>query len=157
MGEALFRLECSQADLNRRRASSFAIPSRARMVVPVHKRLETHLARIQIIKNERAMQLVVFLPDSGHGRCMNFELRSTDVYEPFHKHGKFGVRFVDAKFAMPKGANQADWDYVCLDMPEYAGEHEDVVVGFDTEKDRDGFGGELPAPMKVSRLAAFRK
>lgn len=64
---------------------------------------------------------------------MNFVLRGTDFYESFSRSGKYYIRFVDAKFAMPKTEKQIDWEFVCLDILEYAAEHDDIVIGFDTE------------------------
>jgi hypothetical protein len=47
------------------------------------------------------------------------------------------VRIVDAKFAMPKskaeGEAGVDHEFVCLDMPEYPAEHDDITIIFDTE------------------------
>ena len=67
---------------------------------------------------------------------MNFQLRSTDVFEPSSKSGKHCVRFVDAKFAHPKQQDNKDmaWDFVSLDTPEYPSEHDDIIIGFDTEE-----------------------
>ena len=65
---------------------------------------------------------------------MNLVLRSTDAFEPFAKSGKFYIRLVDAKFAMPKLEKVETWRFVCLDSPEYPGEHDDIVVGFDGEE-----------------------
>ena len=64
---------------------------------------------------------------------MNFGLRSTDVFESFSRSGKFYVRVVDAKFALPKGEGDHNRDFLSLDMPEYPGEHDDIAIGFDTE------------------------
>lgn len=61
---------------------------------------------------------------------MNFVLKGTDVLEPFthRSSGRFGVRIVDAKFALP-----GDSWFVCLDMPDYPGEHDDVSFLFGSE------------------------
>ena len=67
---------------------------------------------------------------------MNFQLRSTDTFESLSKSGKQCVRFVDAKFAQPKQQDNKEmaWDFVALDTPEYPSEHDDIVIGFDTEE-----------------------
>ena len=80
------------------------------------------------------MQLIAILEDFHHGRCMSLPLRSTDVLESSSKSGKFYIRFVDAKFALPKGEKEAGFEFISLDMPEYASEHDDIVIGFDTEE-----------------------
>ena len=106
------------------------------MVVPLYKRLEASLARILIIHDDATSttQLVAVLEDFSLGRCMNFVLRSTDAFEPFSKSGKHYIRLVDAKFAMPKSEREAGWRFVCLDTPMYPAEHDDVVVGFESEE-----------------------
>ena len=171
-------------------ATNFSI-SRRRSVVPLHKRLESHLARIQILTtgpspstprhdalapnvslpsthsnatanpsstaHHQGAQLVSFLEDFPLGRCMNFALRETDACESFSRSGKHFVRFVDAKFALPgattgsngvrdgeagdgssanggRHAAAAGNEFVCLDMLEYATEHDDIFVGFDSEE-----------------------
>ena len=111
----------------------FAI-SRRRMVVPIYKKWETNKARIQIIQQEKVFQLLAFLEDFNHGKAMNFVLKGTDVFENVGRSGKFGIRIVDAKFALPKSNAEEDAEFVCLDMPEYPGEHDDILIGFDSEK-----------------------
>ena len=34
---------------------------------------------------------------------------------------------------MPKNANSAGSEFVCLDVLEYPEEHDDIMIGFDTE------------------------
>ena len=114
-------------------ASNFAI-SRRRSVVPVHKKWETHTARLQVLKRDKIFQLLGFFKDFPHGTCLNFVLKVTDVFEVFSKAGLFFLRIVDAKFALPKGQDSETRDLVCLDMPEYPSEHDDIIVGFDNEK-----------------------
>ena len=114
-------------------ASSFAI-SRRRMVVPVYKKWESPTARLQLLRREKKIQLVAFFRDFSHGQCMNFNLKSTDVFESWSRSGKCGVRIVDAKFALPKQAEDETADFVCLDMPEYPGEHDDITITFESDK-----------------------
>lgn len=113
-------------------ASCFAI-SRRRSVVPIYKKWEANLARIQIVKQEKIVQLVAFFSDFQHGTCMNFILKGTDHIESFGRSGKFGIRIVDAKFALPKKDDDAASNFVCLDMPEYPIEHDDLTITFDSE------------------------
>ena len=115
--------------------SSFSI-SRRRSVVPVHKKWEANWARLQILRHEKTVQLVGFFRDFSHGRCMNFVLKVTDVFEVSSKSGLFLLRIVDAKFALPKGDDDESKDFVCLGMPEYPSEHDDITIGFDTESGR---------------------
>ena len=116
-------------------ASSLSI-ARRRMVVPIYKKWDASTTRLQIIQRKSVVQLLAFFENFIHGHCMNFALKSTDVFETSSKSGKFAVRIVDAKFALPKtdaheGAG-IDGRFVCLD-PEYPGEHDDIVIVFDSE------------------------
>jgi len=103
------------------------------MVVPIYKKWEANLARIQIVRQEKVTQLLAFFADFHHGTCMNFVLKGTDHIESFGRSGKFGIRIVDAKFALPKRDDDPASDFVCLDMPEYPIEHDDIAITFDTE------------------------
>ncbi|EFQ99784.1 hypothetical protein MGYG_02797 [Nannizzia gypsea CBS 118893] len=138
-------------------ASMFAI-ARRRMVVPIYKKWEASGARLQIIQQEKNVQLVVFLAGFSHGRSMNFVLKSTDNFESFNRSGKFGIKIVDAKFALPKNSEDESADFVCLDMPEYPGEHDDITIGFDSENDRYSFQSAVPGSVKEpSRMGSLRK
>lgn len=103
------------------------------MVVPIYKKWEASLARVQIVRQEKITQLLAFFADFHHGTCMNFVLKGTDHIESFGRSGKFGIRIVDAKFALPKKDDDPASDFVCLDMPEYPIEHDDITITFDTE------------------------
>jgi len=142
-------------------ASSFNI-SRRRMVVPIYKKWDAVTTRLQLVQKEKAVQLVAFFENFSHGDCMNFTLKSTDVFEKSSKHGKFSLRIVDAKFALPKGHGDGeagiDKGFVCLDMPDYPGEHDDITIVFDNELERDRFAKALPAPAKIaSRMSSVRR
>ncbi|KAL7798097.1 hypothetical protein V8C37DRAFT_244834 [Trichoderma ceciliae] len=136
--------------------------ARRRMVVPIHKKWEAGYTRIQVIKQEdKQLQLLAFFEDFSHGHCMNFVLKGTDLYEAFHRGGKSGIRFVDAKFPLPRLPADKDGDYddmafVCLDLPDLPGEHDDISIMFENEEDRDRLAQCLPAPIKgssrISRL-----
>ncbi|EEH10917.1 conserved hypothetical protein [Histoplasma capsulatum G186AR] len=141
-------------------ASLFTI-SRRRMVVPIYKKWEASRVRLQVLRQEKIVQLAAFFHDDfSHGKCMNFVLKSTDIFESFnHRSGKFGVKIVDAKFALPKQpADDPTAGFVCLDMPEYPGEHDDITVVFDSEKDRVEFQNVMPGSVKEpSRVGSLRK
>ncbi|KAJ5300403.1 uncharacterized protein N7443_005405 [Penicillium atrosanguineum] len=138
-------------------ASSFTI-SRRRMVVPIYKKWEASLARIQIVRQEKVTQILVFFADFHHGTCMNFVLKGTDHIESFNRSGKFGLRIVDAKFALPKKDDDPSSDFVCLDMPEYPIEHDDIAIAFDTETDRSSFKVALPGSVREpSRMGSLRR
>lgn len=154
-------------------ASMFSISRRH------YKRWEASTPRLQIIEQDKTVQLVAFFKDFSHGACMNFVLKVTDVFDTFARSGAFFLRIVDAKFALPKGESDPAKDFVCLDIPEYPGEHDDVIIGFDNEQgnylktllgstakkimtdraaERDRFGRTLPAPIsKMSRMASLRR
>ncbi|MCJ1421629.1 hypothetical protein MMC32_007995 [Xylographa parallela] len=138
-------------------ASSFSI-SRRRKGIPMNKHMEALRARLQIVRQEKNLQLVAFFQDFPLGRSMNFVLRGVDNYEAFTHSGKYCIRFVDAKFTALKDGTHHDWEFVCLDLLDYAGEHDDIVIGFNTEEQRDEFGRALPASVgKASRMTSFMK
>lgn len=119
-------------------AVTFAI-ARRRMVVPIHKKWEAGFTRIQVVRQEdKQIQLLAFFEDFHHGHCMNFLLKGTDIYENFNRGGKAGLRFVDAKFPLPQLPADKDGDYddmafVCLDLPDLPGEHDDISIMFEKE------------------------
>lgn len=119
-------------------AVTFAI-ARRRMVVPIHKKWEAGLTRIQVVRQEdKQLQLLAFFEDWAHGHCMNFVLKGTDVYESFHRSGKSGIKLVDAKFPLPrlpeeKDGRFDDMAFVCLDLPDLPGEHDDISIMFEKE------------------------
>ena len=114
-------------------ASSFGI-SRRRMVVPIYKRWEATTVRLQVVQQASIIQILAFFQDFSHGECMAWVVKNTDVLEAFSKGGKAGLKFADAKFPLPKGEEDQTRSFVCLDMPEYPGEHDDIVVMFDSER-----------------------
>ena len=159
-------------------ARTFSI-SRRRTVVPMHKRWEASTPRLQIVKQDKTVQLIAFFKDFSHGTCMNFALKMTDSFETFARSGVSFLRIVDAKFSLPKEESNPARDFVCLDTPDFPSEHDDIVIGFDDEQgerlkrltgsrakeshtnqitDRDKFIHELPAPVnKMSRMKSLRR
>jgi len=142
-------------------ACSFGI-SRRRMVVPIYKKWDAATTRVQIVQKEKVIQLLAFFDNFSHGKAMNFTLKSTDVFETSNSKKTFSLRIVDAKFSLPKSQKGSeagiDHEFVCLDMPEYPGEHDDVTIVFDTEAVRDSFAKALPAPAKIaSRMPSVRR
>ncbi|KAL8808141.1 MAG: hypothetical protein Q9182_000205 [Xanthomendoza sp. 2 TL-2023] len=132
--------------------------SRRRMVVPIHKRWEALGTRIQIVSRDKTIQLLAFFNDFSHGTCMNFALKSTDVFECFTRSHHAYLSIVDAKFALPKSEMDSNHEYISLDMPEYPSEHDDITIGFESERERDNFGRVLPAAVnQLSRIGSLRK
>lgn len=122
-------------------ATSFAI-ARRRMVVPIHKKWEAGRTRIQVIQQDPVMQMLVFFEDFHHGHCMGFVLKGTDVFEAFGRGSKAGLKIVDAKFPLPRMLEEGKKDnsgqtddvaFVCLDLPEIPGEHDDISITFESE------------------------
>jgi hypothetical protein len=128
-------------------ASSFSI-ARRRMVVPIYKQWTANTIRIQIVEQDNILQLLAFFEEFSHADAMNFQLRVTDTFEKSDKGGKFGLKLVDAKFALPveerrgEGKMQKEegrltgWAgtkrrFVCLDEIEYPGEHDDILIQFE--------------------------
>lgn len=129
-------------------ASTFSI-SRRRMVVPIYKQWTANTIRLQIVHQDNVLQLLAFFDDFSHADAMNFRLSSMDTFEKKDSGGKFGLKLVDAKFALPvdqrrgEGKMQkaegriAGWTgtkrrFVCLDEIEYPGEHDDILIMFDS-------------------------
>jgi len=127
-------------------ARSFTI-SRRRPVTALskHKKLEAMLTRVMVVShdNDRVVQLLAFFGNEvTWAESLGIVLKGVDTFETFEggKHAgpaRCGVRIVDAKFSLPKekgkkmGAEELDRPYVCLDMPVYAAENDDVWIGFD--------------------------
>lgn len=117
----------------------FAI-SRRRMVVPIYKKWEATETRIQVVESEdNILQVLVFFENFAHGECMSFQLKPTDVFESIKKGDKVGLKIDDAKFPLPllpdeKKEPTDDMAFVCLDMPEIPGEHDDITILFDGEE-----------------------
>jgi hypothetical protein len=133
-------------------ASSFSI-SRRRMVVPIYKQWTANTIRIQIVEQDNILQLLAFFEDFSHADAMNFQLRVVDIFEKTDKGGKFGLKLVDAKFALPveerrgEGKMQKEegrltgWagikrKFVCLDEIEYPGEHDDILIQFESAESK---------------------
>ncbi len=106
-------------------------------MVPLMKKHASHLARIQVLAQHDAggaRVVVAFLDDFVLGRCMSFVVRPTDACEAVARSaGRFAVRFVDAKFAPPRPKDEAGSEFLCLDVRDYAAEHDDIIVEFDSE------------------------
>jgi hypothetical protein len=117
-------------------AASFNI-SRRRMVVPIYKKWDAATTRVQLVRRDKTVQLVAFFENFVHGECMNFTLKSTDIFEHFGRNGRFSLRIVDAKFPLPKGSGEgegaAENGFVCIDQVEYPGEHDDITIVFDSD------------------------
>ena len=119
-------------------ATTFAI-ARRRMVVPIHKKWEAGSTRIQIVRSEdNQTQLLAFFEDFHHGHCLNFVLKGTDLYESLQRSGKVGIKFIDAKFPLPRMPTDKEEEYddmafICLDLPDLPGEHDDISILFEKE------------------------
>lgn len=141
-------------------AVSFGI-SRRRMVVPIHKKWEAGATRIQVVQQEKVTQMLAFFEDWTHGHSMGFVLKGTDVFEVVGRGSKAGIKIDDAKFPLPRVPEEGalagdDASFVCLDLPDLPGEHDDITIYFGSEADRDKFITCLPASVKNSKLSSLR-
>jgi hypothetical protein len=133
-------------------ANSFSI-SRRRMVVPIYKQWTANRIRLQIVEQDNIIQLLAFFEDFSHADAMNFQLRLTDTFQKTDKGGQFGLKLVDAKFALPVDERRGEgkiqkaegrvtgWTgtkrrFVCLDEIEYPGEHDDILIMFDSAESK---------------------
>lgn len=123
-------------------ASSFGI-SRRRMVVPIYKKLEAGIVRLQIVSRGSAVQLLAFMEEFSHAGSMCIQIKSTDVFEQNKadsKGKKYTVKMVDAKFSLPSREKDDSEEirlrqrFVNLEGLDYAEEHDDITIGFDNEQ-----------------------
>jgi hypothetical protein len=119
-------------------AAIFAI-SRRRMVVPIYKKWEATGSRLQVVQSENLIQVLVFFENFHHGESMSFPLKPTDVFESVTRNKLVGVKIDDAKFPLPRmpgDGNESpdDGAFVCLDLPEIPGEHDDITILFESEE-----------------------
>lgn len=112
------------------------------MVVPIHKKWEATSVRLQVLQKETVTQLLFFFQgDFTHADCLIFKLTATDVFEKTEKGKLPALKLVDAKFALPggkgegregKGDRGVRGKFANVDLLEYPGEHDDIVVGFES-------------------------
>ncbi|KAI3397861.1 hypothetical protein diail_10262 [Diaporthe ilicicola] len=138
-------------------AATLAI-SRRRMVVPIYKKWEAGATRIQVVQSENIIQVLAFFEDFHHGESMSFPLKPTDIFETVSRNKLVGIKIDDAKFPLPRRPEESeesaeDLAFVCLDLPEIPGEHDDIMILFETEEVRDELIRCLPAPVKGSRMS----
>lgn len=103
-------------------------------MVPIHKRWEASVSRLQIVQRDTVVQLLAFFKDFHFGSCMNFVIKGTDKFEVNSKSEQYCVRIIDAKFPLPKKLPDENHTFLCLDMPEYPSEHDDITIVFDGEE-----------------------
>lgn len=119
-------------------AATLAI-SRRRMVVPIYKKWEAGATRIQVVQSENIIQVLAFFEDFHHGESMSFPLKPTDIFEAVSRNKLAGIKIDDAKFPLPRrpeeqGESADDLAFVCLDLPEIPGEHDDITILFESEE-----------------------
>jgi hypothetical protein len=119
-------------------AATLAI-SRRRMVVPIYKKWEAGATRIQVVQSENIIQVLAFFEDFHHGESMSFPLKPTDVFEAVSRNKLAGIKIDDAKFPLPRRTEDHegsadDVAFVCLDLPEIPGEHDDITILFESEE-----------------------
>jgi len=149
------------------RASSFTVGRRRPVaVLSKHKTLEATTTRLQIVtrNNPRVIQLLAFFDDFPPCEALNFQLKGMDIFERHESKsgkGKYGVKFVDAKFSLPRLEKDEklglEWKFVSLDSPEVPADDEDLVVAFDDERERERFLAALPAPPQASRGLTLKR
>jgi hypothetical protein len=128
-------------------ASNLAI-SRRRMVVPIYHKWTATNVRIQVVANTQntVIQLLAFMEDFAHAEALCFQIKSTDVFETVKgdgKNKKWAVKMVDAKFTLPSvpgkdellsPEEKAKRRFINLEGLDYAQEHDDITVGFDSQE-----------------------
>ena len=84
-------------------AASFGIKRRM-MYVPIHQKWEAATVRLQVVAHGGVVHVVAFMEGFAHADAMCFQVKSTDAFESVKGDGKgrkWGVRMVEAKFALP--------------------------------------------------------
>lgn len=129
-------------------ASTLGI-SRRRMVVPIYHKWTASNVRIQVVTNPQntVFQLIAFMEGFAHAEALCFQIKSTDVFEAVKgdgKNKKWAIKMVDAKFTLPPAPSSKDYEhspeekakrrFVNLEGLDYAQEHDDITVGFDSEE-----------------------
>lgn len=127
------------------------------MVVPIYKKWEATKVRIQILTLGHVTKIAAFFEDFSHADTMVFQIKAADTFEKAKgdKQAKYCVKFVDAKFSLPKKEKENEggedeppsdsqtWGkgvrrkYINLEGFEYAGEHDDITIGFETEEGKN--------------------
>ncbi|KAF2767861.1 hypothetical protein EJ03DRAFT_315196 [Teratosphaeria nubilosa] len=135
-------------------ASTFAI-SRRMMVVSIHHKWQASNVRLQIVTQSNTTKILAFMEDFVHAEALCFDVKSIDTFESVKgdsKGKKWAVKLKEAKFSLPskeKGElaieDKVRRRFVNLEGLDYAEEHDDITIGFDTEEDRDTFARALPA------------
>lgn len=154
--------------------------ARRRSLVPIHKKWEAIDSRIQVMENGAQHQIAIFFENFAHGECMNFRIKPTDSFETFKKNDKFGVKFAEAKFALPETAETEKKDdeeeriprqsaFIGTDLLDWVSENDDILITFENEAgmssdgkppceymliaiaERDSFAKCLPSETKMGR------
>ena len=125
-------------------ASTLSI-ARRRMVVPIYKKWEASNVRLQTVSHSSVVQILAFMEGFSHADALCFQIKSTDSVENVKgdsKGKKWAVRLIDAKFTLPhehEEKEKLDMEekvrrrFVNLEGLEYAEEHDDITIGFDTQ------------------------
>jgi hypothetical protein len=125
------------------------------MVVPIYHKWTATNVRIQVVANatNSVVQLLAFMEGFAQAEALCFQIKSTDVFEAVKgdgKNKKWAVKMVDAKFTLlppPNAAatasgreqelpaeERAKRRFVNLEGLDYAQEHDDVTVGFESQE-----------------------
>ena len=114
------------------------------MVVPIHHKWQASKVRLQIVTKHSIVQVLAFMEDFSHADAMCFQVKSTDTFESVKgdsKGKKWAVKMKDAKFSLPaqekgeaEGEDLVRRRFVNQEGLDYAEEHDDITIGFDTEE-----------------------
>ncbi|KAL4768026.1 hypothetical protein BDW60DRAFT_220068 [Aspergillus nidulans var. acristatus] len=142
-------------------ATRFLI-TRRRRLLPLLKQWDTNIARVQVVQQGNKFQIVAFFHSFRHWKCLNFRVTELDEFESVEQPGEWGVRIIDAKYALPQpqSGNGSDSelsvsDSVCLDELEYPTEHDDVAIMFGDALVRDAFASCLPGLTTTRHASRF--
>lgn len=126
-------------------ASSFSI-SRRMMVVSIHHKWNASNVRLQVVSQGSVVKVLAFMEDFSHADALCFQVKPSDVFENVkgdNKNKKWAIKMKEAKFSLPgqkEGKEDVDTEeksrrrFVNLEGLDYAEEHDDITVGFDTEE-----------------------
>lgn len=116
---------------------------RPRSVLAPGKTYQPSHARIQLLSGRKGTRLHAFLVNT---RCVVVELQAWDKFELAEtKDVVAAVKIVEARFAQISGDTGGGPEgFINLDCEDYIGEREDLLIGFQEDKDREEFSKELP-------------
>ncbi|KAL4794305.1 hypothetical protein BDV19DRAFT_399473 [Aspergillus venezuelensis] len=110
-------------------AARFII-TRRRKLLPLTKKWDTNITRVQVVKQRNKVQIVAFFYQFARWKTLKFLISIVDEFEKVEQKGEYGILIKDAKYAPPQDDTKPP-GYVCLSELEYPTEHDDITIFFE--------------------------